>query len=238
MNKNFELACRVLGWGDPDNGLWFVGMEEAGVWSSEQELTELAKRQSLQKRQVSGEPVFIDTVDPRKYVDYISGGRPQTQIRNMQSYIACPFSKSGPTSYVDYRDSKLWGNDSGVFQTNVFPLGKPKANQPLPKIYSELFGFGPEDTSAYIEATKSFRFPLIRDLRASSGPQAIICFGKSFWRFAGEIFEIDVKSIGHGKLAFFDEERIILTPFLGQGMSYNLADQIVAKLREWEVKLP
>lgn len=31
--RYFDTANRYLGWGEPDRGLWFIGLEEASEWS-------------------------------------------------------------------------------------------------------------------------------------------------------------------------------------------------------------
>jgi len=238
MNKNFDFICRVLGWGDPQRGIWFIGMEEATKWCSELQISQYRNRNSLRRIDLRGETAYIDSVDPANRYEHHSGGSRRKQIMNMQTRISMPLSEAGPKVMEEYREQRLWCDNSGVFQSNIFPLGKPKVRDPLPKEYKTWFGYGPSDHEKYVRDTKLFRFDLIRRLRETYKPQVIVCFGKSFWHHAAEIFELREITTFSDNLGFFERERVVLTPFLGQGMSCDQATTVAQRLKQWGVRLP
>ena len=52
-NANFGMACRYLGWGDPEGGAWFIGKEEGADFTE----------RDLRKWKVRTFPVFRMTND-------------------------------------------------------------------------------------------------------------------------------------------------------------------------------
>jgi hypothetical protein len=232
MNDNFDLMCRTIGWGDPYGGLWFVGIEEAVPWRTLDEIADFRNRPTLRKHEINGHTVDTDMVRSNPV------GR--RQIRNYQSYIASELSSGGPHSMDAYRDERLWRDGSAVFQSNLYPLGKPKESESLPEYYRDLFGYGPNDVKEYQCDTKAVRFPLVRLSHLYFKPQATVCFGKgrdNWGRFV-ELFELTSSGEDGNGIVCYPRERMVFTPFFGRGMSYHTADEVIKQLSAWNVKLP
>lgn len=240
MNDNFDLLCRTIGWGDPNDGLWFVGIEEAIPWRTIDEIEDFRNRPTLRKHEIDDHTVYTDMV--RSSPVDSERGRRRPQIPNYQSYIANALSSSGPHSIDAYRDERLWRDGSAVFQSNLFPLGKPTEARPLPPHYKDLFGYGPNDMKEYEHDTKAVRFPLLRLFHSYSKPQATVCFGKgrnnSYWHRFVELFKLTSGTENGNGVVCYPREHIVFTPFFGRGMSYGTANEVTKQLSAWDVKLP
>ena len=104
---------------------------------------------------------------------------PHGQVWRWQSQIATSLSRT--THGVDeYARRCLWFHGYGVFQANLYPLGKPRCHQ-WPSHYKDLFGLGPADQERYKLIVRKKRFPLIRQFQSRHRPQATICFAKTCW---------------------------------------------------------
>jgi hypothetical protein len=222
-SERFAIANEMLGWGDPQGGAWFIGLEEASVWNNDN----LPQLLALQ-----GESYVSETKWNWKELGASGRG-----IRDYTSKIVQPLSQSHrERSWKEYRDEKLWGQGSKVFQSNLYPLGKPSLKD-WPEHYGDLFGFGLKDRERYREVVRKTRFPLIQRLRERQCPQAVVCFGVYGWEDFQDMLGLDRASASwpDEDVAVFSQERVILTPFLGQGMSNEKAAAVTKQLLEWSV---
>jgi hypothetical protein len=90
-----------LGWGDPKQGVWFVGIEEGATFTREN----------------------ISGIHGRRY-------HPVGQVGNRNSPVAIRTGKivcgvTGSPDLAEYRRSRMGWTGSGVFNANMFPVGKP-----------------------------------------------------------------------------------------------------------------
>jgi hypothetical protein len=222
----FDVLNNFFGWGDPNGGVWFIGLEEALAWTKE---SEPAIRELHGKTHVFAKN---DDWDANK----------GSGIRDYTSKIVQPLSVSySNKTWRDYRDNQMWLDGSRLFQANLWPLGK-KNLKTWPAEYSELFGFGPDDREDYYHAVRATRFPRLRDYWMKQKPAATICFGVSGWKEFVRIFELNTANAhwlkGDERLGAFENEKIILTPFMGQGMSNDRAKLITEQLQAWKVEIP
>jgi hypothetical protein len=79
QEENFAIANRYLGWGEPDESLWFIGLEEASEWSVA----------DLEKFRQKPESISGFALDP----DLPSLGRKGLAIRALTCQIAQPLSQ-------------------------------------------------------------------------------------------------------------------------------------------------
>ena len=228
----FDLVNSYLGWGDPYNGIWFIGLEEAIGWEehTEQEIL----------NDYDGSP--YNTVGDTER-DWKKLGNTGKAIRDYTSKIVYKFSalaKNEHLSWSDYRDKILWGKDSQVFQANLFPLGKPTTRE-WPQHFKKLFGFGPEERNDYVEHTKKTRFVKIKKLWEQCSVKATICFGKEGWENFNSLFgteNAEKDEIISSKIYANDDKKIIFTPFFANGhMSNEKVDKIVERLNSWNVHI-
>jgi len=232
--SRFHQACDELGWGDAIHGLWFVAIEEAQEWQPHSEATI--------ERLYNHHEYFRDaTVEGRTRPPDPPPEEGRSRSTYVESNIAAPLSRSIPDP-SRFRDLllRLGGN---VAHANLYPLARPHTNQPFPKHYTDLFGFGPgpAERKRYEEAVAGRRFPRLREAVEKLHPQAIVCMGKDWWsEFRGAFAATsEARTIVAGKLLAYDRQKIILTTHFAFGhLSEALQQHITDTLRAWSVELP
>jgi len=229
--KEFSILNSWLGWGAPENGLWFVGVEEGSTWNCNNidELSESRKQISLMSN-----TVFTS------YLDRESRGGVRWPIAVVSAKISSLVSNSG-LSWQSYREEILWLNSSGVFNGNLLSLGKPnlKSNS-WPAGYKDLFGFSEADYEFYMREVRRVRYSGFRELRKKTAPQAIVCFGMSHWNEFENLFvnNPDIKSeCIDKKTIVFERDRVILTRHFSNGMPDSTVKFIAEQLKSWNVSL-
>lgn len=184
----FHLACQELGWGNPEGGVWFVAIEEAGSWAPPEgralDVTAFhelcgrveshyghgnafrGEKEEAAKRAREPGPTVIGTVRPARYA-------------LVESRICLPLSSDAPSS-GEYRYAAELALDwRRVAHANLYPLGKPDIAS-WPSVYERLFGFAASDRTRYQAEVRRLRFPRFREALERFRPQAIVCFGKSY----------------------------------------------------------
>ncbi|GAB6074754.1 hypothetical protein [Nautilia lithotrophica] len=223
FTKEFECLLNFIGWGDPINGLWTIGIEEGGEWCKN-DIKEVKKEIKSKLCQS-----FIEE----------EGSNLNWPVANGCAKIGCKLS-ANCNNWTEYRDNILWKKNSKIFNGNIYPLGRKTIYKNFPKCYEELFGITENNLNTYIETVKTIRFPLIRKLKKQYAPKAIICFGKTYWDEFMEVFELKNKNFKNKEhFKIFENERIILIPHFSRGhMSDENIESLVEILRSWDVKLP
>lgn len=226
VGDNFEVACSLLGWGDPgtadSRAIWFIGIEEGTVWTNET----IAR--------VRGHKFILASEDPKENV--------ANKPAQWMSKILCGFSanyagRHWAEAWKHYRDTILWRPESRTAQLNFYPLGRP--NQKFwPDSYEAMFRFAGGDREAYKTAVWNRRRPKIEASWSECRPQATICFGirPDFLR----LFKLDPRP-GEDRIFVYEEQRIMLIPTLqGQWghMTHNRVERIIGHLNRWHVDLP
>ena len=225
----FKIANEFIGWGDTKpGGLFFSGNEGAAPFTDIDKL--LASE---------GQRHVVETE-----FNWSTLGNKGAGIRNFTAKIAAAVSASiSPEDWTGYRDQILWAEGSGVFQTNLYPLGKPRLDS-WEEHYEKTFGFGKNDLAAYQEHVRKTRFPILKEFRDELKPQATICFGSSYAAYFMLMLKLDAAAAttvpegAEKHLKVFDNEKVLITPFFGQGqMSDELVRELVAVLKRWNVCL-
>jgi hypothetical protein len=208
MNDYFEILKNFMGVGEPNEGIWFVGIEEAYQWK---ENVDEDKDKYLKYK----ERVFCQCPGELEN-DANSYGIYYTKIYQIMSKIVVGIKKidpSEPDNWKVYQNRFLMQKGSGVFQTNIYPLGKKKVGD-WPKYYKKLFGYGAENTKEYESVVRKERFPLIRSFWRKSNPPLTICFGIESWGDFESLFEIEgEKYTEENGIRIYADKRIMLTPF-------------------------
>jgi hypothetical protein len=228
-------VCQHIGWGDPaENGLFFVGIEETLSWRAED-----IARHSENSVQEGGLTYYAAEGNP--------DDRPRTKTRIPQwvSKIACRTSKSfrnhaDSKAWSKYSDQRLWMKGSGVFNANLFPLGKPRTKD-WPEGYKTLFDVGSKETAEYEAAVRQIRYPALRKFWTSRRPAATVAFGKRYWPKFESAFDLNgFNSLSSdGRLKFYPDKRFILAPFFGYWhMSDAVVESICTQLDRWNVSIP
>lgn len=235
MTPAFRAANRYLGWGEPKNAIWFVGLEEADGWF------DLPENEVVRRYEERGEISPATT-----QLDFKELGAAGRRIRHLTSRIMSLVSRRTMDLDIDvrwrrYHDSILWRPGSMGFQANLFPLGKPTRAE-WPQEFESLFGFSVDDRDAYRRTVAETRWRRLREMRRESRPLATICFGKEAWNDFRAIFEVTSphRELGGGKIHVHDRERVVLTRFFSRGLVTNAdADAAGTLLRdEWAIRIP
>ena len=196
-DKRFERLSNLLGSGNPDGGIWFIGLEPGDEWKSEQEID-----------------TFIERVGDRQYHCYDAGDSKVLKwpISIIISKI-CHQITGNERSWKDYRRNRYQTKKGDFFASNLYPLDRPNpSNTPL--AYSAWFGY--TDEPDYVSRVqRNGRFSRLRAFRESSKPKVTICHGKEQWTTFEKILELGspISELDNGKIIEYPNG-LFLTPHL------------------------
>src|SRR5262245_50796899 len=192
-----------LGWGDPDAGLWFVGIEEGAKFS----------------------PLKIAAMRGRRYSPVLEVRERRSPIALRTARIVCLLA--GTEDAREYARARMGWPGSKVFNANLFPIGKPSLSA-WPSNYKRLLGVTRAEYLARRDTLSAERAAFFRQLRADRQPQAVICFGKSCWTRFEEVF---VRASARPRrpdrtldILAYESDRVILTPHFSRGSLMRNAD--------------
>jgi len=173
-NENFNILNNFLGFGNPENKIWFVGLEEAGEWTEDnlyKYLPRYKRRHFLVKPGETAE-------------DRIKAKGTYTRVYDIMSKLILAISNpdSNLDGWRDYRNTKLLTSTGNEFQINLYPLGKKHFSEAtLPSKYEKLFGITKGNFEQYRTEVKNTRFPMIYREWKNYKPLVTICFGYQGW---------------------------------------------------------
>lgn len=229
--QRFVLACNELGWGDPQGGLWFLGIEEGSEWPprSEQEI-ESYYAQGRYFRRVEDDDHSI--TQPKN----------RSRITSVETQIAAPLSQFGRVAGVSEYEKRIWLTGSKVAHANLYPLGKRRLSH-WPQHYQELFGLAdtPSDHERYLQRVRTERFARLAAARDELQPQAIVCFGRSYWADFRAALRLpaDHELQDANNVLVFDHDRVLLASHFAYGhLTHAMAEFVSATLCNWRVDLP
>jgi hypothetical protein len=149
------------------------------------------------------------------------------------------FSRFNRTPAGGVAPARLWQPGSHVAQANLFPLGRPN-NRIWTLRYAELFGYAANDYKRYAQDVREVRYPVFQASRRELGPQAIVCFGKTYWRECAEALDVPcgTRRCVNGKGLGNDIEKVMFVPFFAYGHVTDAdVGEIARELREWNVTI-
>lgn len=232
VTEHFEILNDFMGIGEPAGGIWFVGLEEAYQWNEN----------------VEDDKKWYDRYQDRYFcieAGEIGGsakeyGKGFTKIYDIMSKILTGL-KTNPDEFngwKGYRDNVLFQKGSGVFQTNLYPLGKKRLAE-WPPHYERIFGFGKSGMDRYLSIVREQRFPKLRAFWEESRPFSTICFGVAGWVDFGRLFELGAEEFEEEDLVrIYKKRKIIFTPFFDyRHMSHKRIGRMVNHLKDMEVRV-
>jgi hypothetical protein len=237
-DDQWGIACSYLGWGDPDGGFWFIGIEESVPW----DLNELQRIDAIPRDRSGARHDF-----PRgaTWEDW-NTGTGKGQILPYTAKICAARSETfgdWKNDWQKYKRERLFTAGSKVFQGNLFPIGRRDTAAKHNQLQSELFGAAVETDASYRKSIRETRFPIIRASWALWKPLATICFvGKAHRKDISEALGIpdqwdDLST--DGLLQVHVSAPVIITPHFSRvGMSDRKVQAIVSKVEDWDAVLP
>ena len=215
-NDSFDIVNNWLGWGDPKEGLWIIGMEERKVFDEKN----VSSRKGQKFAYETGEKDLNWKVA-------------NTTAKLLAIMLNCK-------DHATYRDNILWRKGSRVFNGNLLPLGKPHRNEWPEEVAAQYKEFFEVDCKAYLEAVKKNRYAYFRKFRKEERPQAIVCFGKGFWPKYTKLFvEHDEQGREYKEyhVTVFEQNQVILTGHFSYGrwMPNKSIEFVAEKLTRWGV---
>lgn len=220
-----------MGIGEPSGGIWFVGLEEAYQWNKNAE-----DDKKWYDRYKDGyfciETGEIDGSAKEYGIGF-------TKIYDIMSKILTGLENNSDEygGWKRYRANVLFQKGSGVFQANLYPLGKKSLDE-WPAHYEEIFGFGKTDIKKYLSIVREQRFPQLRRFWKKSRPLSTICFGVVGWADFAELFELDKEEFEEDdSIRVYEKQKIIFTPFFDyRHMSHQRISRVVNDLKHMEVR--
>jgi hypothetical protein len=142
--RRFEIVNQVLGFGNPRAPIWFIGLEEAGEWSTDDSKNkeELRKYEKCSTGWMQVEPDQMRR-------DAEKNGQGYTKIYIIMSKLLLEVTGGKLADWQDYY-KKLFVDEIAC-QANLYPLAKKKHVDRLPPHYKDLFGFWSENEEQYRE---------------------------------------------------------------------------------------
>lgn len=227
VTDHFEILNNFIGIGEPSGGIWFVGLEEAYRWRMNVE----DDKENYERYK---DMYFcVDESEVEKSAK--EHGKRFTKIYDIMSKILSGLKRDPKGEYNgwrEYRANILFQKGSGVFQANLYPLGKKRLDE-WPEHYEKIFGVGKRDINKYLSIVREQRFPRLRVFWNQSRPLSTICFGVAGWDDFVQLFELDKEGFGEeDSIRVYKKQRIILTPFFDyRHMSHRRIARVINILK-------
>lgn len=198
--ENLNTFMQFLGYGNPSNKIWFIGIEEGGnIIDYKTFKDELKKRQN------------------NKYL-YMENSNQRTQVWD----IIFELMKDKKESLT--RNNMFKKETSSFFLSNLFPLPKPHTTSKILQEYQPYFGNVILDSQKYLSLTRFERYPIIYEMWKKEFPRLTICFGISYHAEFINLLNLGhskYESILNGHLYYFEDEKVLLTPFFNRRFINN-----------------
>lgn len=221
--KYFEKVNKLLGYGDPTNGLLFIGIEPGGKNTAEQ-------------------------IDEWKDVDYWTfktihdrddalgkSGLVGQPVAVVASKIAVNLCKQ-KISWEEYRSNVLYMPGSRIMNSNLYPIAK-KSEKCWKESNEALYGVSKDH---YFDYAFEYRKPAFQEFIETHNPQAIVCYGKSNWKNFKLLLDLDEESPDTYPdycTEIYPLQRVILTSHFSSSMPDSTVDFVAKKLREFGVSI-
>ena len=220
---NFDIILNFLGWGDPlGHGYWFFGIEESEIINEDNIVVRKGKQyRTLHKKELFEE---IELIKKRK--------KRLTQIYRITSELLIRsgyINNYNVNQSYDYMIDRLYQKGSGVFQGNLYPLGRKRIHHDFSKTYNSLFGNYLKDYHAEV---RQKRFSTIYDFWNINKPKLTVCFGSTYWGDFEETFRLKNNKYTDYKWSrVYEDDKIVFTPFFANNhMSRNRIVSVANKL--------
>lgn len=217
MNKNFEIVNSFKGFGEPKDSIWFIGIEEGGIMDED----------------------IVQKYSMGIYNTEKKGENEGSDVYQIISKIMVQLIyQKDNLDWYKYKDERLFRHNEKVFQTNVYPLGRPDEST-WSKKYKALFAFGKNDIAKYREVVTQERFPMLYNFWRENEPKLTICFGKGHWKEFITLLKLD-SNLFHDEndsiIKVHPEKKVVLTPFFNNRfMSTNRIQNLIEVVKKYQL---
>lgn len=216
--ERFDTLINFPGWGNPDNAIWFVGIEEGGEWDfcSFFNGRKDEKKSIEEYRKVDFENDFDKEIKEYKLKDgkaYFRW-REEEKLNKYNLYdniskVCCKIFEIDLKNYREFRNQLLCQDTFdkvidfhfehkiifNTFLTNLFPLGfsntEDKTWNRIINEYKKYFDLDDiKNKEDYYKICKVKRFPVLQKNFEKFKPKILICFGKDCWDYFIECFKL------------------------------------------------
>ena len=228
MNKRLKTMMDFKGYGNPKGKYWFIGIEEALAIDTDEKL----------KPYESG----ISNNNKGDYTKYKNEFYEQLRKDGIRGKYTSTYDIVGKIiksvegideDLTEFLDKNLFTETGNNFYTNIFPLGKSKANDSLQKKSLDFMGL--KDMKEYFEAVKNYRNKNLHKLWKESNSTVTICFGKRNWDDFENLLKKDKSQrleVVKDKIYLHSDSNIYLVPFfVNYAMNGNLIDMLSKDIR-------
>ena len=210
--ERLDTFMKFLGYGNPfepfpgrKGSLWFIGIEEA-LDSCETGSADASVIKCYGKQWAY---TGVDETTETTGV-YVAIAKLAVLLNEATRSDGADHCHRDADGWATYRRDELFREHSraGVFQTNLYPLGKPRATESLSPQCRDIFGLD----SSYHAMCEDQRWQEIRNLRSRAHPWLTICFGKSYWDKFSVCLKLGEKE-ARGQFELYNNDGVILAPF-------------------------
>jgi hypothetical protein len=176
-DKNLDLVNRFIGWGDPRNSLWFVGLEEGEKFDREYLEILKVRQQSFHSAYGTTGELYWQTADmmASEAKAKPENRRPIRKLGRAEARIRWELDREPVSNdrLDEYAADQLWR--AHTFHCNLYTLGYQRRKE-FPSEYAELFGLKCSSDQKLKEA-QAERHRWLRELVGQCLPAAILCLG-------------------------------------------------------------
>lgn len=243
MNKFFNKLNEHLGYGNPNSAIWFVGVEEAGVWTKSEFKKSKEEKLKIKIENYTDDNYFNDVDDTIKTkYEYVSEDKKYSYFgewdsdeknENYYNNISKICSKLNDfNDWLIFKHNYLCKKSQSeskfnTFITNLYPLGFKRIRNwdDYKEDYKKIFGLdeinSKKEFYKFVKS-KTKRFENMNQLWLKSKPVATICTGMSLYKDFLECFgkldtTLNWNHYQNSRNWFFKEK----TFFVVNHLSYN-----------------
>lgn len=188
-SERFEILNKFLGWGNPEDAIWFVGIEEGGGWSKAEYEAELKK--DLTQKEYE-EAVDRDIISNYNQNDHIKHCEKEDIFKEKEDFLYRNITRI-------LKDERLANtNINNLFISNLYPLGvNSNSCEDWVKVFTDyktIFELKNEEyqKDKYYDRASEDRFITLGKLREEHKPLLTICYGISHHLNFADCFKVKV----------------------------------------------
>ncbi|MBI3985848.1 MAG: hypothetical protein HY343_02930 [Lentisphaerae bacterium] len=206
-----RYAMRLLGRGDPRHAkIWFVGLEDTTHLRNLSDLKRLGERSYITMNGCAGTHTSV--------------------YRIISKIVTALHDQTLDSAWRKYHDTELFSKESGVFLTNLYPLGK-RIEAEWPENYRRWLRMTRKQYYRCLQQGMLPRFKYLREQHRRHKPHLTICCGKRHWKHFSACFALDGEKYEDvGRFRCYRRAKFVMTEFF---RSTRMPDECIRHLVTW-----